>query len=140
MNDTNQQLEQVYRPVPKPSERTNVAAALITTAVWATVGAFAGRMIGSVGDRWKTTGPGKTVGMLVGGITAGAIAFGTSLKIIGQDKDKHKDLEFSNAAHAVGSILPTEVTPMNALTLPSTLINQGQLQGIVMPEPLDKAR
>ena len=151
MVETNQQFEQ-QRHVPAPSERTNVAAALVTTAVWSAVGGLAGRLIGGIGDKIPAiadakvaehigrTGPGRTVGMIIGAVTAGAIAFGTSLKIIGQNRDKHKDLQFSAQTRAVGNFIPTQLpTQANAL-LPNAIVVSPELEGTVSQEPLELQR
>lgn len=63
---------------PKQGDVALIPAA-VTTAVWATLGVLAGRLIGSWGDT-KAHGIGTRVGMIVGGLTAGAIALSTTLK------------------------------------------------------------
>lgn len=144
MADTSQQINNTQIEVKPPSERSNLTAALITTAIWGAIGATMGRMIGSIGDASHTKnvaeaakavvpkmGPGKLVGMVIGGVTAGTIAFGTSLKIIGQDKDKHKDLKFSDSAHAVYNLMPNTFSAQETSARPSTVIATPEMQGML---------
>lgn len=144
MADKSQQTNSTTTEVPPPSNGSNIAAALITTAIWTAVGATMGRMIGAIGDPSITKnamknaevivpkgGPGKLMGTLIGGITAGTIAFGTSLKIIGQDKDKHKDLKFSDSAHAVYNMMPNSFSSQHIAPRPGNLIINPEMQGML---------
>lgn len=134
-----QQNEQQIAAAHKPSERSNIFAALITTAIWTAVGAVMGRMIGSIGDRLPT-GAGGFVGTWIGGITAGTIAFGTSLKIIGKDKEKYKDLQFADQTRMVDGWLSQQQVPAAMVNAPYNAVSDAHAQGVLHAQGPEQAR